>query len=137
MNGRLRTPLGLLYKGAAPFSWFHLLACINKHFGLILNVFRENYWEKKSSEKIRNAFLILIFESSVLFVPYRFGCPLTHLKFKVTFMEKFPRLSNPYDESLKTWVLWLKIFTAFHDGRPLKRVFQHPCFFLKHFDEKT
>lgn len=41
----------------------------------------------------------LICEWLVLFVPNKFGCPMTHLQFKITFREKFQELSDPYDET--------------------------------------
>lgn len=51
-EGRLETDLGLLYEGAALFSWCHLIDYIYEHFSLILNVLMENYREKKQSKKI-------------------------------------------------------------------------------------
>lgn len=58
---------------------------------------------KNKKETFKKCLFILIFVSSVLFVPDRFECPITHLQFNLSFMKKFQTLSDPVDVCSKTY----------------------------------
>lgn len=60
---------------------------------------------KMSEKRYQKWLFILIYMPSVLFSPDRFGCPMTHLQFNLSFMEKFQSLSAPAKANSKTQVL--------------------------------